>query len=585
MKKFISVLFIFLISSYSVFCKLDYTEDSPKEFSLGLSLTTDKYSYEIGFSSKEVSENSVTPGSIRGNELELYSQLSDNSEVYAERTSGIFVYWKIASNENVKISLGLEKPLTYDPAIEGESPSTIDWYASWEGDNPGSIGGDGKYEYLVRDNSANEIIPGIKLDPITGALSGTPEKIDSSADLTGKFTVKDGTGAYGTWDRNTAWYSPNVSDVIRYLDGVGETYKESFYTLRQSYSKTFFQPNNNTKLTFSIQGDLPPGLVLNTSTGRISGTFTGTFTNKTVILTATIPADDFNPTPITKTVTITFPGVGSFLEYEIVPTNLTINPLVIGRDIGRIDISQGLTGGSPDFTWTLEGDIPPGIRIEKDPNDSCKAYLVGIPNTVMDSGGLLTIRVNDSAGNTASADLVWNGIYDNLSVTGAENLKIPAQKAYVQIEEINIASIITVNGGSGNFQYSDGGTIKPYSISLSCIISGYTGAAAQAEKTGTITITDTVTGVTLNVPITVGEIEGGMIYTGNPSIDPGRIGTAFTSVNLKAGVSGGGTPKFTLASTPSSWVTGTINLTMNYLLRLNWVSGDFPLIISSNLLC
>lgn len=424
-------------------------------------------------------------------------------------------------------------------------------------------GGDGKYEYLVRDNSANEIIPGIKLDPITGALSGTPEKIDSSADLTGKFTVKDGTGAYGTWDRNTAWYSPNVSDVIRYLDGVGETYKESFYTLRQSYSKTFFQPNNNTKLTFSIQGDLPPGLVLNTSTGRISGTFTGTFTNKTVILTATIPADDFNPTPITKTVTITFPGVGSFLEYEIVPTNLTINPLVIGRDIGRIDISQGLTGGSPDFTWTLEGDIPPGIRIEKDPNDSSKAYLVGIPNTVMDSGGLLTIRVNDSAGNTASADLVWNGIYDNLSVTGAENLKIPAQKAYVQIEEINIASIITVNGGSGNFQYSDGGTIKPYSISLSGIISGYTGAAAQAEKTGTITITDTVTGVTLNVPITVGEIEGGMIYTGNPSIDPGRIGTAFTSVNLKAGVSGGGTPKFTLASTPSSWATGTINLDPN----------------------
>lgn len=145
MKKFVSVLFIFLISSYSVFCDLEYTEDSPMAFSLGLSLTTDKYSYEIGFSSKEVSENSVTPGSIQGNELELYSQLSDNSKVYAERGSGIFVYWKIASNENVKISLGLEKPLTYDPGIEGESPSTIDWYASWEGDTPGSIGGDGRY--------------------------------------------------------------------------------------------------------------------------------------------------------------------------------------------------------------------------------------------------------------------------------------------------------------------------------------------------------------------------------------------------------------------------------------------------------
>lgn len=423
-------------------------------------------------------------------------------------------------------------------------------------------GGDGKYTYGMKTSTAGIIVPGLILGQ-DGTISGTPTKIDSSANLTGNFIVKDGTGATGQWDGITPWYSPVVSSEPEIRDDITNPYVEGQLPLNYNYSKSFFKSNLNRTIIYSISGDdLPPGLSFRPGDGSIYGMTSGACNERTVTITATIPANDFYDRDISVSIRVTFKGVATVMNYTMIPAGLRLDGLQQGVSIGKIDISKGLSGGSEPFKWELLGDVPPGIKIEYDTGNTRVAYLTGIPTEVRDSGGQLEIKVTDDSGQSKSQYVIWPGIYEKLSVTIPTPIAIPDQESYVDYS-LDIYPLVTINGGTGNFTFSNpDGSLSPYNISPAGVISGYTPSAAQAAKTATIVVTDTKTKAQTSFTISVGAIKGAMTYDKSkiPSIPSGNIGSAISPVELLPGVVGGGTPVFSLADIPEGWEKESIQV-------------------------
>lgn len=439
-------------------------------------------------------------------------------------------------------------------------------------------GGDGNYTYGISVNNNNEVIPGIILDSKLGTIEGTPTKKDNPANLTGYFTIKDGTGAYGSWDKVNTWYSPVVSDVPRYALGVANPYTEKNLVINQWYSQKFFEDNNNRKLVFSLSGDpLPAGLNFSTTTGIISGTCTGIADRRECVITATIPADEYNTTPVVVELTVIFPGVSGYMDYVLVPPGFTINNLQVGVDVGKISVSDGLSGGTAPFTWQVSGNLPAGLKLEWDSTDTSKAWIAGIPTTKSDTGGTFRITVTDASGQSKYQDIPWTGVYDKITITGGP-IVIPEQDAYITIEEINVLDYLTITGGTSGFTFDDNGGLSPYDISSTGIISGYTGSASQEAKTVKVTVKDGILPITAEFEVQVGKINGAMTYdtTKTPPIPAGTINTTFSGIDLKVGVVGGGSPVFKVLSLPSGWPMGSITVDSNGI-----ISGTRP---SSNVL-
>lgn len=420
-------------------------------------------------------------------------------------------------------------------------------------------GGDGDYTYGTT-NPNNEIIPGLVVDPKTGVISGSPTKVDNSADLTGHFTLKDGSGNSGVHNGASRWLSPVVSEVPKYLDGISDPYTEQNLVINQGYNKKFFQPNTNRNLEFILDGELPAGLTLR-SDGSIYGTCTAITDRKEVTVTARIKADDFNLQPVELPLRIIFPAVAGYLEYTVLPPGFSLNTLQKGVDIGRVKVSEGRKGGTAPFTWDLGGDIPPGIRIEQN-EDGTVAELVGIPTEIRDTGGSLQVIVTDAAGQTRTGIITWPAIYAELIFPDSDQLDIPEYEAFTDITPINVPQTVKITGGSGSFRFSDGGTLFPYSITGEGIISGNSGSAARPEKNGTITVTDTKTGVQKSITVKVGKINGIMTFDKSKvsNIPEGVISTAIQPLDLRPGVVGGTTPVFSIVSLPQGWPIGSLTI-------------------------
>jgi len=112
--------------------------------------------------------------------------------------------------------------------------------------------------------------------------------------MTARFRIKDNTGNYGSWDGIEQWFSPMVTNIVEPADGITSPYAERNLKIQEWYSKRFFKTNSNRKIVYTMTGTLPTGLSFNN--GVISGTVTSIGEEKRVVLTATVPADDFNPT-------------------------------------------------------------------------------------------------------------------------------------------------------------------------------------------------------------------------------------------------------------------------------------------------
>jgi len=323
---------------------------------------------------------------------------------------------------------------------------------------------------------------GLGLDSSTGVISGTP-----TTDGTFPFTIRvtDSGGGTATADLsiiiNTA---PTISTTSVPDGGVGV-----------AYSQTLAATDGTTPYAWSIaSGTLPDGLSLDSSSGVISGTpiSPGTW-NFTVQLTDSVggaaTADLFitiSTAPIISTTSVPDSEVG-------------------------VAYSQTLaaTGGTIPYAWSIaSGTLPDGLGL-----DFSTGLISGTPTT--DGTFPFTIRVTDSGGGTATADLsITINTAPIISTTSVPHGWLWVGVAYSQT--------LAATGGTTPYTWSIASGTLPDGLSL-----------------------DSSSGVISGTPISPGTWD----FTVQVSDSGG--GTATATFTIQVTVSGGGTPTADLSITTS----------------------------------
>jgi hypothetical protein len=246
---------------------------------------------------------------------------------------------------------------------------------SWAFTGAGGCGPALPYMFKVLSGS---LPPGLTLDQ-SGLVHGTPTQI----------------GDYSFWlqlsDENppsASWCVPKTAEremTISIRTGLNINQnalnpKGAF--VNQPYSFQLTAQGASTSPTWSVvSGALPAGMTLNTSTGLISGTptATGAYTFKVQI------ADGGRTDAETYTLTV------------VEPLKVAANPAAAEAGL-PFQLALQASGGSPGYTWSLEGALPTGVQF-----DAVTAQISGTPA----AGGSfpLKVTVHDQLGLTQTTDV------------------------------------------------------------------------------------------------------------------------------------------------------------------------------------
>ena len=230
---------------------------------------------------------------------------------------------------------------------------------------PSATGGTGPYTWSV----TGTLPAGLTLDPTTGEVTGSPT---SSGTSTFTLVATDSLGATATQSESlVVAAAPSISTSA--LDAA-ET--------GQAYQETPAVTGGTGPYTWSVtSGSLPIGLVLDPSTGTITGTPTGSGTS-------------------TFTLTVTDAGGRSADRVESLTVSdvpAITSPALTGGEVGAAyDIVPVVSDGTGPYTWSvIGGSLPDGLTL-----DPSTGAVTGTPTT---SGTVtFTLQVTDSVHNTAT---------------------------------------------------------------------------------------------------------------------------------------------------------------------------------------
>jgi uncharacterized repeat protein (TIGR03803 family) len=122
--------------------------------------------------------------------------------------------------------------------------------------------------------SASGLPPGLSADPVTGIISGIPTA-DGTFGVT--LTVTDGAVTTTSTLELTFTSDPAIPVII--------SPREATVAAGQFFTYTIMAPSSNQSgTTFTLIGNLPPGLVFDAATGTISGTYNPHFQNGGALL-------------------------------------------------------------------------------------------------------------------------------------------------------------------------------------------------------------------------------------------------------------------------------------------------------------
>ncbi len=234
--------------------------------------------------------------------------------------------------------------------------------------------------------------PGLSLEPITGAIGGTPTDAG-----TFHFTVRvsDATGSSDTQGLSiTIRPAPLQNPLVI-------TASLPAGTVGAQYSAPLTASGGTPPYSWSATG-LPPGLSL--TADQIGGTpaQAGTFT-------VSVGATDTAATTVSATYNVVISSGPSVPSLTI-----TTSELPGGKTGSAYSASLAASGGTPPYSWSVaSGSLPAGLGVSG-------SQITGTPS----SGGTarFTIQVRDSAGQTASADLTLTVAAAPLAVSGPAQL-------------------------------------------------------------------------------------------------------------------------------------------------------------------
>ena len=294
-------------------------------------------------------------------------------------------------------------------------------------------GGVAPYTFSITSGS---LPPGLTLSSSTGAITGTPTTVG-----TYNFTaqVVDSKG-------NTATASCSIvvlpALTLSCPTGTGQ--------VGVSYSSALTATGGVSPYTFSITiGALPPGLLLNSSTGAITGTPT---TAGTYNFTAQVMDSKGNTASASCSIVVSSSALALSCPTGTAQLGAAYSSALVA------------SGGVAPYTFSItSGSLPPGLTL----NTSTGA-ITGTPTTAGTYN--FTARVVDSKGNTASASCSI--------VVSSLALSCPAGTAQVGVA---YSSALVASGG-----------VAPYTFSIS--IGALFPGLSLNSSTGAITGTPTTAG-------------------------------------------------------------------------------------------
>ena len=180
---------------------------------------------------------------------------------------------------------------------------------------------------------------GLSISSSTGAISGTPTAITSSAQYTVTATNAGGSG------------TATVTIVVNDVAPSSVTYSPSFLTLSKDSTMTTVIPTSSggAVTSWSISSTLPAGLAFSTSTGAISGTPTATANVTTYTVTASNSGGS-----ATATVTI--------IVNDAAPSSVTYTPssFTLTKGTAMTTATPSASGGAV-TSWSISPTLPAGL--------------------------------------------------------------------------------------------------------------------------------------------------------------------------------------------------------------------------------
>jgi hypothetical protein len=233
-------------------------------------------------------------------------------------------------------------------------------------------------DFVRYDVVAGTLPPGLKVEPSTALLSGTPTA----------------PGVYKFWlqisDLPQSWCSDNKQSQWQFQltvhQGLQITQRQSALTpaqVGQAYNLQFTASGAATSWTVS-SGSLPAGLTLNSSNGLLSGspTATGDFSFKVAASNGTDTDTQTYTMSVVEPLKITAPAAA---------------PAEVNRPF---NVTLTASGGKQGYTWALPtgSTLPDGLTL-----DAGKGTITGTPTTAGTS--TVKVTVTDTLGLTSTIDL------------------------------------------------------------------------------------------------------------------------------------------------------------------------------------